>query len=196
MACSTHWTRCPDRASLQMGCSARVSQNSHASSATFSSASCVRWSMYCRETRISLIHLSTVKRLVWHQMFHLYDAVHVWYQTVDSDLQQHDQSSAHVLPHLAVFITRQRKQRLKTQMSSAFITEITRFIVHCVWTQLYLCLVRSRLLKVCFLQVLFIPKIINVLCNSQIVNRLVLFIESDWIGYQSESISSDDSRNR
>lgn len=52
MACSTHWTRCPDRASLQMGCSARVSQNSHASSATFSSASCVRCSMYCRETQM------------------------------------------------------------------------------------------------------------------------------------------------
>lgn len=44
----THCTRCPDSISLQMGCSARVSQNSQASRATFSSGSWVRCSMYCR----------------------------------------------------------------------------------------------------------------------------------------------------
>lgn len=49
---STYWTKWPDRASLQIGCSARVSQNSQASRATFSSGSWVRCSMYCRERRM------------------------------------------------------------------------------------------------------------------------------------------------
>lgn len=44
----THCTRWPESISLQMGCSARVNQNSQASSATFSSGSCVLCSMYCR----------------------------------------------------------------------------------------------------------------------------------------------------
>lgn len=65
------------------------------------------------ESNLPPIHCKTPRVASDVCMFHLYDAVHVWYQTVDSDLQQHDQSSAHVLPHLAVFITRQRKQRLK-----------------------------------------------------------------------------------
>ena len=54
----TYWTRCPDSTSLQMGCSARVSQNSQASRAPFSSGSCVRCSMYwkakikCQSVRV------------------------------------------------------------------------------------------------------------------------------------------------
>lgn len=42
----THCTRWDVSTSLQMGCSASVSQNSHASNATFSSLSCVLCSMY------------------------------------------------------------------------------------------------------------------------------------------------------
>lgn len=49
---NTYWTKWPDRASLQIGCSARVSQNSQASRATFSSGSWVRCSMYCGQRRM------------------------------------------------------------------------------------------------------------------------------------------------
>lgn len=52
MCVNTYWTKWPDRASLQIGCSARVSQNSQASRATFSSGSWVRWSMYCWQRRM------------------------------------------------------------------------------------------------------------------------------------------------
>ena len=48
MSKGTYCTKCPESTSLQMGCSARVSQNSQASKATFSSGSWVRWSMYYR----------------------------------------------------------------------------------------------------------------------------------------------------
>lgn len=47
----THCTRCPDSISLQMGCSAKVNQNSQASKATFSSGSCVLCSMYCKGSK-------------------------------------------------------------------------------------------------------------------------------------------------
>lgn len=52
---STYWTKWPERASLQMGCSASVSQNSQASRATFSSGSCVRWSIYWKKTQQQVI---------------------------------------------------------------------------------------------------------------------------------------------
>lgn len=40
---------------------------------------------------------------------YLNNAVHVWNKAVDSDLEQHDQRSTNVLPHLRVFICSQRK---------------------------------------------------------------------------------------
>lgn len=43
---------------------------------------------------------------------HLDDAVHVWNEAVNADLQKHDQSPAHVLPHFAVLVASQRKQTL------------------------------------------------------------------------------------
>lgn len=44
---------------------------------------------------------------------HLDDAVHVRDEAVDADFQQHDQGPAHVLTHLTVLVTRQRKQTLE-----------------------------------------------------------------------------------
>lgn len=121
---STYWTRWPDRASLQMGCSASVSQNSQASRATFSSGSWVRCSMYWWKTTRGNdedehcnVTLCMFKR--WHVRTrshpHLDDAVHVWDEAVDADFQQHDQSPAHVLPHFTVLITCQCKQTLDTK---------------------------------------------------------------------------------
>ncbi len=46
---------------------------------------------------------------------HLDDAVHVRDEAVDADLQQHDQSPAHILTHFAVLVTGQRKQTLDTK---------------------------------------------------------------------------------
>lgn len=40
---------------------------------------------------------------------HLHDVMHVWQEAVHADFQQHDQSSAHVLPHLWLLVCRQRK---------------------------------------------------------------------------------------
>lgn len=40
---------------------------------------------------------------------HLDDVNHVWQEAVHADLQQHDQSSAHVLPHLWLLVCRQCK---------------------------------------------------------------------------------------
>lgn len=43
---------------------------------------------------------------------HLDDAVHVWNEAVNADLQKHDQSPAHILPHFTVLVTRQCEQTL------------------------------------------------------------------------------------
>lgn len=39
--------------------------------------------------------------------------MHVRQETVHADFQQHDQSSAHVLPHFWLLVCRQRKQVLQ-----------------------------------------------------------------------------------
>lgn len=44
---------------------------------------------------------------------HLDDVMHVWQETVHADFQQHDESSAHVLPHFWLLVCRQGKQVLQ-----------------------------------------------------------------------------------
>lgn len=43
---------------------------------------------------------------------HLYDVVHMWQETIKADFQQHDQSSADILPYFWLIICRQCKQIL------------------------------------------------------------------------------------
>lgn len=38
--------------------------------------------------------------------------MHVWNEAVNADLQKHDQSPAHILPHFTVLVTSQGKQTL------------------------------------------------------------------------------------
>ena len=57
-------SRYGERASVQMVCSARVSQNSHASRATVSLASCVRSSMYCEEEGVCVCGCVCVRACV------------------------------------------------------------------------------------------------------------------------------------
>lgn len=111
----THCARCPERASLQMGCSASVSQNSQASRDTFSSGSCVRCSMYCGNSQQHHQHLRWVNMYTTSvsSSSYLNDAAHVRDESVNSHLQEHDQSPAHVLPHLRVLVCGQRKQTLE-----------------------------------------------------------------------------------
>lgn len=49
---------------------------------------------------------------MWSSTY-LDEAVHVGYKTVNADLQQHDQSSTHILPDLRIFICCQHEQALK-----------------------------------------------------------------------------------
>lgn len=44
---------------------------------------------------------------------YLDDVMHVWQETVHADLQQHDESSAHILPYFWLLVCRQRKQVLQ-----------------------------------------------------------------------------------
>lgn len=44
---------------------------------------------------------------------HLCNVVHVGEEAVHADLQQHDQSPAHILPHFRLFVPRQCKQVLQ-----------------------------------------------------------------------------------
>lgn len=39
--------------------------------------------------------------------------MHVWQETVHADFQQHDESSAHILPHFWLLVCRQREQVLQ-----------------------------------------------------------------------------------
>lgn len=121
---STHWTRWEARTSLQMGCSASVSQNSQASRATFSSWSWVLCSMYwggmgerlrlgpARGGSPPASHPSAHTRAGPGQA-HLDNAVHVGDEPVDPHFQQHHQCTAHVLPHLRVIIHGQGEQMLQ-----------------------------------------------------------------------------------
>lgn len=131
---STYWTKWPERASLQMGCSARVSQNSQASRATFSSGSWVRCSIYWWKTTRGDKEDEEWKAKIWllkmlfqiKSRHHLDDAVHVWDKAVNANFQQHDKSPAHVLPHFTVLITSQRKQTLdrkETRWERGWVTE-------------------------------------------------------------------------
>lgn len=67
-------------------------------------------------------HVQTDSWVLWHKVLsrvamlsntYLDEAVHVGDKTVNADLQQHDQSSTHVLPDLRIFICCQKKQALK-----------------------------------------------------------------------------------
>lgn len=53
----SYWERCPHSTSLHTGCSARVSQNSQASKATFSSWSWVLCSMYWDKSKKNVIYI-------------------------------------------------------------------------------------------------------------------------------------------
>ena len=75
----TSLSMCGPSTSLQMGCSASESQNSHASSATPSSLSCVRSSMYCkqqartwRHTRVRARQMPYTSSDDWLQLKHIY----------------------------------------------------------------------------------------------------------------------------
>lgn len=65
--------RCGLRASLQIGCSASVSQNSQASSDTFSSLSCVLISMYYKNVHIKSIspHITSVSCQLRYNIYSL-----------------------------------------------------------------------------------------------------------------------------
>ena len=65
--------RCGLRASLQIGCSASVSQNSQASSDTFSSLSCVLISMYYKNVHINSIspHITSVSCQLRYNIYSL-----------------------------------------------------------------------------------------------------------------------------
>ena len=136
-----------------MGCSARVSQNSQASRATFSSGSWVCCSMYWwqttrggsdeaegggRENHTGFLWKAVCKI---ESNPHLDDAVHVRDEAVDAHFQQHDQSSAHVLPHFAVLVASQRKQTLGTK--DARRGELTE--ANSVWHALQLAVTHSHI---------------------------------------------------
>lgn len=63
LGADTYLGRCLTSTSLHIGCSAKVSQNSQASRATFSSWSWVLWSMYCEENPYSCSPASSGQRL-------------------------------------------------------------------------------------------------------------------------------------
>ena len=121
---STHWTRWEARTSLQMGCSASVSQNSQASRATFSSWSWVLCSMYwggvgerlrAGPSKGGSLPASHPALPTWAGPgpAHLDNAVHVGDEPVDPHFQQHHQRPAHVLPHLGVIVHSQGEQMLR-----------------------------------------------------------------------------------
>ena len=58
---------------------------------------------------------------VYDKMSHDYldDVVDLRDETVHANLHQHDQSTAHILPNLGVFIVRQEKQILKRYIRSS-----------------------------------------------------------------------------
>lgn len=56
---------------------------------------------------------------------YLNNAVHVRDKAVNSDLEQHDQRSTNVFPHLGVFICSQRKQTLSHQKDTSAVGQTT-----------------------------------------------------------------------
>lgn len=57
------------------------------------------------------------------KLTHLYNVMHVWQETVQANFQQHDESSAHILPHFWFLVCRQCKQvlqRIERQQGQMF----------------------------------------------------------------------------
>lgn len=119
LSADTYLGRCLTSTSLHIGCSAKVSQNSQASRATFSSWSWVLWSMYCEENPYSCSPASSGQRLTIQPWPPLQTASHLCF------------SLSHIPTRASLSLTAPTRASLSHSSLCAFKTRLI-FKNHCL----------------------------------------------------------------
>ena len=98
--------RCGERTSIQIDCSASVSQNSQASRATASLLSLVLKSIYCNR-KYDDTHTTVLPTTPY-----LNYGMHMRVKVISTHFQEHHQCSTNILTNLIILISRRFKQSL------------------------------------------------------------------------------------